>query len=869
MPHLLAISRRRHVRPILRSLSRYFLLGLSLVLRPILRSLSRYFLLGLSLVLCLAIAIPHHAHAADPPPSQLTAPARLNQQGEQQLEFNHPQAALELWQQAEKQYQAMGDRPGQLGSQINQARALQALGFYRRAKTQLEAIATTLAPEPNSTLKALTLLNLGNVLRVAGDLETAQHTLQQSLTIVQQLSQSNATSQPNATSLDIATIRFSLANTLADREKLKAALTLYQQADSATSPVQLQAQIGQIKTLNQLNEPETAKALLRSTLKNLSKFPISKVKVYAQIELAALSLDLLDLNSPAKQNPNNQVPNNQVPSNQNLAPSTNPELLATAQLLATTIQQAQSIQDRRTESLALGQLGHLYETTHQWAAAQRLTHQAWAIAHTNAAPDIAYQWQWQLGRLQVAQGNNETAIAHYIQAYNTLQTLRQDLIAINQTAQFSFRDQIEPIYRELVSLLLQDEPPIPDPKSTAPSTKHHSKSPIPNVKSPIQNPQAKIRLARQVIESLQLAELTNFFHEACIDAKPRAIDQIDPHAAVIYPIVLRDRLEVILALPHQPLRHYATRLPQAQLETAFQQMRQSLRSTAFPAERLAIAQTLHQWLIQPAIADLQHASITTLAFVLDGTLRNLPMAALHDGHQYLIEQYSIALTPGLELFPALPQTSPAHPQALIAGLSASHANFTALPGVTQEITQISHTLAATPLLNQAFTLQALTHQVNTRPLRIVHLATHGQFSAKADQTFIQAWDGRLSLPALANLLANRPLQNLPPIDLLVLSACKTAQGDKHAALGLAGVAVKSGARSTLATLWQVNDDSTATFMTQFYAQLYGAPPALSPSPPPPLTKAAAVRQAQLQLLHSPQYSHPYYWSPFVLIGNWQ
>ena len=102
--------------------------------------------------------------------------------------------------------------------------------------------------------------------------------------------------------------------------------------------------------------------------------------------------------------------------------------------------------------------------------------------------------------------------------------------------------------------------------------------------------------------------------------------------------------------------------------------------------------------------------------------------------------------------------------------------------------------------------------------------------------------------------------NAKPIELLVMSACQTATGDKRAALGIAGVAVRSGARSTLATLWSVKDDSTVVLMDEFYKQLA--------QPDSSITKSEALRQAQISLIHSTDFEHPFYWAPFILVGNW-
>ena len=141
---------------------------------------------------------------------------------------------------------------------------------------------------------------------------------------------------------------------------------------------------------------------------------------------------------------------------------------------------------------------------------------------------------------------------------------------------------------------------------------------------------------------------------------------------------------------------------------------------------------------------------------------------------------------------------------------------------------------------------------------MVHLATHGQFSSKAEDTFILTWDDRINIKQLNNVLKTRDRIESSIIELLVLSACQTAVGDKRAALGLAGMAVRAGARSTLASLWSVNDAATASFMIKFYQNLTDNK----------VTKAEAVRRAQLSLLQNPDYSHPYFWAPFILVGNW-
>jgi CHAT domain-containing protein len=197
-------------------------------------------------------------------------------------------------------------------------------------------------------------------------------------------------------------------------------------------------------------------------------------------------------------------------------------------------------------------------------------------------------------------------------------------------------------------------------------------------------------------------------------------------------------------------------------------------------------------------------------------------------------------------------------KVLTAGLTEARQGFSALPAVESELKQIASEVPSKVLLNQEFIKTTLEKQINAAPFPIIHLATHGQFSSKAEETFLLTWDGRVNLKDLDELLQGRELETTHPIELLVLSACQTAAGDKRAALGLAGLAVRSGARSTLATLWSVRDQSTADLMVKFYRELIQTQ----------VSKAEALRQAQLALLKNPKYEHPFYWAPFILVGNW-
>ena len=573
-----------------------------------------------------------------------------------------------------------------------------------------------------------------------------------------------------------------------------------------TSPLQIQAKLNQLSLLVDRKNWSEAQVLWRSIEPQVAQFPSNHAGLYAQINLAQSLMKLAQ--SPGKTLSFSDID----------------------KMLDRSLAPANSLGDKRIQAYILGVRGKLYELQKQHQQAEMFTNKALSLAPAFESPDIAYQLLWQLGRIRKAEGNLEGAIAQYTQAVNVLSSLRGDLVTVNPEVQFSFRESAEPVYRELVELLLAEESPSQD----------------------------KLKQARQTIESLQLAELDNFFRDACADAKPKSIEEIDPTAAVIYPIILSDRLEVILSIPGKPLRRYTTKKSQAELETAFRRAKNVIRPAAFPRDRLPPVQQVYDWLIRPAEADLTASGIKTLVFVLDGNIRNLPMAVLHDGEKFLVEKYSIALAPGLQLLAPKP-LSQVKLRVLTAALSEARQGFSALPGVKREIQQIEAQMPSISLLNQDFVSGRLHDRIKALSYPIVHLATHGQFSSNAADTFIVTWDDRVNVKEFDRLLRVRTGEKQQPIELLVLSACETASGDSRATLGLAGAAIRSGARSTAATLWQVNDESTAIFMAEFYKQLASTKS----------SKAEALRNAQLTLLKNREYQNPYFWAPFVLVGNWQ
>ena len=732
---------------------------------------------------------------------QVTAQVH-NTLGSLQFAQGQIQSALETWQYAGRLYARIDDNGTRhLNNLLNQVQAQQALGYYQQARRTLGTVEQYL-PQQDRSLQIRGYQKLGQTYRLIGELETSQTHLKTALALAEEQEQ--------------APILLELGNTLQAQDDGPGAIALYQQAAmvATSADVRVKARLNGLKTQTAANSfpPDQ----LTSLADDIAAMQAGRGQIYAYINAAQ---SCLKLESPHA-------------------------LQTAAQMLAQAIQISVALHDSHAEAYGRGYLGHVYEILQQWSEAQTLTQEAIAIAQSINATDITYQWQWQLGRLLKQQQQTELALQAYQDAFTNLQLIKQDLVSINQDLQFSFRDSVEPIYRDYVSLLLQPE--------NATQNKYAS-----TAQPPPQNQTNRLQKARTVIESLQVAELDNFFRTACFKEQQVPLEDLQPDTAVIYPIILADRLELIISLPEQALQQYTVPVTQTKLEQTLVDWRFQLEKPHTSPIGKKLGKELYTWLIEPIASPLEQANVQTLVFVLDGALRNTPMAALYDGEQYLIEHYAVTLSPGLQLLGPQPLQE-TKVTALLAGLTEARHGFSALLNVEAELKTVDSLIDSDLLLNQDFTTHSLTQAVAESNRPIVHLATHGQFSSIAEDTFILAWDRAIPVNQLSALLKAGDLDRSDPIELLILSACETATGDSRAALGLAGMALQSGTRSTLASLWHLDDASGADFSRLFYQALQQ----------PNTTKAKALQAAQLDFLKDPDYRHPSYWSAYVLVGNW-
>lgn len=727
----------------------------------------------------------------------------LDVQAGQLLAQGQPEAANETARRAEIFWRQLGDKIGVVRSRINQAQALRIYGFNRRAEEILKSVSTELELQPGSVVKLTALRSLGNVQQQLGDLEASQQSLQHSLKIAQSLQLPQ----------EISLTEFSLGNTTrlsGSQNDINDAINHYKNAVAlAPNPLlKAQAQINQLSLLINNQKTAEAKTLISTIQSELPSLPANHPGIYARINFARTITKVADKKD-------------------------------IAQILATSAQQASSINDQRAQSYALGSLAEVYEQNNQWQEALDITRKAWLLSQKINAPDIAFRWEWQLGRILKEQGNIQEAIKAYDASVDTLSTLRTDLVGVNREVQFNFRDSVEPIYRQSVELLLQE--------------KGQQKPDLDKV--------------RRRMEALQLAELDNYFREACLNNQfvvlDKVVDRDNPDTAIFYPIILDNQLEIIVKLPGKSSLINRTSVVKSQeVESVIQQMRDNIVEPDGMQKFRVASEQLYKWLIKPVEAELKNNKnqIKTLVFIPDGSLRNIPMAALYDDvdKKYLVEKYAIAISPGLQLFTPKPLARQ-RLNALTGGLSKpTDKNFRELPYVQSELKSIQQSgVSTTQLYNERFKSTILKQTINAQAFRVVHFATHGQFSSKAKDTFILASDKRIEVAELDELLKSRERKRTEPIELLVLSACQTAAGDNRAALGLAGVALRAGARSTLASLWQIGDNSTAEFINEFYQQLTDGK-----------ATAEALRLAQLELLKSDNFNRPLSWAPYVLIGNW-
>jgi len=460
-----------------------------------------------------------------------------------------------------------------------------------------------------------------------------------------------------------------------------------------------------------------------------------------------------------------------------------------------------------------------------------------AIFLSQQQATLLYLWEWQRGQILQAQQDWEGAMQAYAKAKDYLMPVQFELLQYQQDVSGFFYEQLYPIYTSLLDVQLYEA----------------AQTLVPKKKQKI------LYEALDVLETLRTVELQHYFKDPCFQKeklKHQKTYQLPPQTAVLYPLILPQRLELLLLIDGQ-LYQYTQKLEHKRLTQVINQFQRHLQ-TRSRWKFVTQARQLYDWLIAPLHKQLEDNQIHTLIMVPDGALRLIPLAALTDGRQFLVEKFALAVSPSLRLTD-IQTHSPNSLNILLAGLSTNVQGFSALPNVLTEVKQIQQLFKRnTTLLNQDFQLENFSQALQKESYSVVHVASHGRFEQDHRQTFFLTFEEKVSMNQFQELLRDNHKRNGNTLELLTLSACQTALGDERAALGLAGVALKAGARSALASLWYINDEATAELLVEFYRQLQK----------PHLSKAQALQNAQKSLIHQRHLRHPVYWSPFLLIGNW-
>lgn len=716
--------------------------------------------------------------------------------------------ALSHWKQAAELYKAAGNIPGRVEALVLSSQASLGLGQSKQALQSLE-LALGLAQKSGDPLVEAPIL---------GHLGRAYLTMRQLPEALEFLQQASSFAHKQNSSALLATTLNDLGILLVLQQQDQKALDTFQESvthaqNAGLSLLAATARTNAARTLLRLNQPIESRLALDAALNQVKDLtPPSRNTSLGLIGIALAYQRLLS----------------------HLPQEHDALVLRTAGVLQEAASIAEQQRDKRTLSYAIGYLGRLYETEFRMDEAMQLTRRALFMAQSVDTPEALYRWQWQLGRQLAATGQLNQAIASYRQATLTLQPIRIEVAQASSDGPFAGEETVKPLFFELADLLLQRA----------------------SLTDQVQAVESDLLAARDAIESYKSAELRDYFKDDCVDAvrsRLTTFDRLSPDTAVIYPIMFNSRLELLMSLP-TGLKRIAVPVPADQLTREIRTFRRLVEKRT-TREYLPHAQQLYNWLIRPLESEIS-LTITTLVFVPDSALRTIPLAALHDGSTFLINKFALAMTPGLTLTDPRPLNRDKL-RFLTAGLTKSVQGFPPLPYVVDEVRSIQQFYKSDELMNNAFQTSRLERELREGRYGGLHIATHGQFSTDVNDSFLLTFDGKLTMQTLDHLIGLFRFRQ-EPLELLTLSACQTGIGDDRAALGLAGVALKAGARSALATLWFINDEASATLITEFYRQLRN----------PSVSKAVALQRAQVKLLNDRIYGHPAYWSPFLLMNNW-
>jgi len=714
--------------------------------------------------------------------------------------------AIKLWDRAVNVALTNNNFSTAIDALWQKAEAQRALGQHKKAVVSLEKARRFYDKKEldlDKSKQALILSSYGDSLSHLGSVANAVNLLLKSVTISREIGDN----------LTLAIALNNFGNVLVFLDDIPSAQLAYEEAADLASTqknVALQIKIlaNQAKAFQQEENPDKSSEKLKNAISISSNAGGINNKILSLIGLGNLAWQQYKID---------------LAENKNYWIKQSFDLLDAADVLARTSG------DIRAESYAAGYLGQIYAEQQRFDEAIELTERATRAAQKVNARESEYLWHWQSGRIYKQQNNLDAAIAAYRLAVETIQSIRNKL-----STRSAFKDVLGPVFLELTDLLLQRPSGLSDKASI----------------------ESYLTEARSTMELLKAAELQDYFQDNCVTAlqsRTSGLDKLDSRTAVLYPIILKDRIEILLSLS-DGIEQAVTVIDSDELRNKITNFRVLLEKRT-THQYMRYGRQLYDLLIRPMQTSLDKHNVDTLVIVPDSALRTIPLGALHDGKEFLISKYALATTPGLTLTDPQP-IKKEKLKVLVAGLTDGVQGFAPLPNVALEVDKITDTFDSTILMDKKYVTNNVESELSKTSFGIVHIASHAQFSSDPDETFLLAYSDKFTMDRLESLLGETKFRD-DPVELLTLSACQTAAGDERAALGLAGIAIKAGARSALATLWFINDKASSLLVSNFYDQLKKGG-----------SKAKALQQAQLNLIKDRRYRHPSYWSPFLLIGNW-
>jgi len=800
--------------------------------------------------------------------------SRLLEQGIQQHRTSQYEAALQSWEAALKLYRKVKDGYGEAMALSNLGIAYYSLSQYDKAISYYQQALPIFKRVKDHNSEARALTNLGIAYYSLSQYDKAISYHQQALLLFQQIKDRNGEAGA-LMNLGIAYDALSQYNK---------AISYYQQA----------------LPLFQLAKDRYGEALALSNLGNSHRSLSQSGKAISYYQQALPLFQLFkDRNSEAK-----------------TLNSLGTAYLSLSQYdkAISYYQQAlplfQLFKDRNSEAGALNSLGTAYSLLSQYDKAISYYQQALPLFQQIKDRSGEAGLLSNLGVVAEEQKQPELAIIFYKQSVNVWESIRIGIRQLPKEQQATYTQSVEKTYHSLADLLLKQDRimealqvlDLLKVQELQDYLRDRNNNVLPEQKLPFLEPEPRIlqqietAIAAQTLSqqlnspaiqtlSQQLkatAPAQNLTLSTYRDLQTR-VQKLGKNIALFYPLILDDRLELVILTRDRPPIHKPVAITQKQLETEIQDFRKQLQGRSPLIKQPA--QQLYQRLIQPIATELKTAGVDTLVYAPDSIMRYVPLAALHDGNQWLAERYQINYLTALALTPLEPDKN-SNPRVLAGALTEKSQvtilgktyDFPALQFTQPEVENLAKLLPnTTTLIDKTFNRDRLS--TGASQSTILHLATHGMFVPDSpDQSIIVLGNG-----TSISLREIEQQWKFPNVSLVVLSACETAIGGKLGSgieiLGFGYQMQRAGSRASISSLWTVDDGGTQGFMNTFYTALKQGK-----------TPAAAIQQTQQDFISGKVTSqdvqqfrasggryveggipidltHPFYWAPFILIGN--